>query len=230
MKKIKLVVLFSIILSCTALAQKNNGFIILNSGDTMKVKIKLSDGLMSKGTNLYDLQWKVHYFDSLNEYQSMKISELKELHFTLGDNYFKMVAFKNTMKVKDKNYVVPKYVMLYEIQKGRLSNYSYNYGDLSTYGNSTPIVVTNHTPSGFRQTTVNSNNRLLTAALLEGRLFLNVLILEGKEPEVITNRNFKKPLLKYLFECKDVTTKIENDSYSKKDLMKIVEQYNADCN
>lgn len=97
--------------------------------------------------------------------------------------------------------------MLYEVQKGTLSNYSINR----------PIKIENDDPLRF-----------LYQTNLSGR-FVNVLQIEGKQPIKVSNFKFRKPLLKYIATCKEVTSKIEKGEYGKYDLTKIVNEYNEVC-
>jgi hypothetical protein len=215
----KLSILFVLIAMCTSIyTHATNGYILLKTGEKIDVTIKISDGLLVPGTNFYDLQYGIKYYDKDDKKQKMKIALVKELYFKIDTNEYKMVCFKNTMKVRNKNYVAKSYVMLYEIQKGALSNYSYYYG---------PMYYTVVGPSMMHP----GGNHFSTYSIPINAdwIFLNVLQIEGKQPIKVTNRKFEKPILKYLATCKDVTTKIEKGTFGKSDLIKIVDEYNNEC-
>lgn len=214
----KSALLFILAIFCVkAFAQTSNGYILLNTGEKMEVTIKISDGLMVPGTTFYDIQWGIKYYDKEDKKQNIKLSLVKELHFKIDTNEYHMVCFKNTMKVKDKNYVAKDYVLLYLVQKGNLSNYSYYYGTM------------NYKVVGPSMNNGGRSMSLYSVPINADWIFLNVLQIEGKEPIKVTNRSFKKPLLEYLATCKDVTVKVENETYGEKDLIKIVDDYNELC-
>ena len=216
-KKLSILILL-IVLFTNNYAHASNGYILLKTGEKIEVTIKISDGLLVPGTNFYDLHYGIKYYDKDDKKQKMKLALVKELYFKLDTNEYKMVCFKNTMKVRNKNYVAKSYVMLYEIQKGALSNYSYYYG---------PMYYTVVGPSMMHP----GGNHFSTYSIPINAdwIFLNVLQIEGKQPIKVTNRKFEKPVLKYLATCKDVTTKIEKGTFGKSDLIKIVDEYNEVC-
>ncbi len=215
----KLSILFVLIAMCTSIyTHATNGYILLKTGEKIDVTIKISDGLLVPGTNFYDLQYGIKYYDKDDKKQKMKIALVKELYFKIDTNEYKMVCFKNTMKVRNKNYVAKSYVMLYEVQKGALSNYSYYYGAM----NYTIVGPSMMHPGG-------NHIAFYSIPMNTDRVFLNVLQIEGKQPIKVTNRKFEKPILKYLATCKDVTTKIEKGTFGKSDLIKIVDEYNEVC-
>jgi hypothetical protein len=219
--------LFLIIFVCFFVrsnGQTPNGYIVLNSGDKIDVTIKIKKNFLDSGTSFYALQWKIKYYDNFLRKQKIKISLVKELYFKIGTDEYRMVAFKNTMKIWDGNHLAPKYILLFETQKGSLSNYSFKYSDspkhvyspqFNSYG---PGV--GYTGGGYSYST----------SRYDYGNFINVLVLDGKPPIKLTKLKFKKPLLKYLANCKEVVTKIENETYGKKDLKTIVEEYNKVCN
>lgn len=217
MNKNLALLLFTFIFAINTFVKASNGHIILNTGEKLEVTIKISDGLMNPGTTFYDLQWGIKYYDKDDKKQNIKLSLVKELYFKIDTNEYQMVCFKNTMKVKDKNYVAKDYVLLYLVQKGNLSNYSYYYGTM------------NYRVVGPSMNNGGRSMSLYSVPINADWIFLNVLQLEGKEPIKVTNRSFKKPLLEYLATCKDVTVKIENETYGEKDLITIVDAYNTEC-
>jgi hypothetical protein len=218
MKKNLVFIVIIIILAVTNSLSAYNGYMVLNTGEKVEVTIKISDGLMAPGTTFYDLQWGIKYYDKEDKKQNIKLSLVKELYFKIDTNEYKMVCFKNTMKVKDKNYVAKDYVLLYLVQKRELSNYSNYYGTMN-YKVVGPSMMN---PGGNKLS-------LYSVPINADWIFLNVLQIEGKEPIKVTNRSFKKPLLEYLAACRDVTSKIENETFGEKDLIKIVEEYNNVC-
>lgn len=216
-KKLSILILL-IVLFTNNYAHASNGYILLKTGEKIEVTIKISDGLLVPGTNFYDLQYGIKYYDKDDKKQKMKLALVKELYFKIDTNEYKMVCFKNTMKVRNKNYVAKSYVMLYEVQKGALSNYSYYYGAM----NYTIVGPSMMHPGG-------NHIAFYSIPMNTDRVFLNVLQIEGKQPIKVTNRKFEKPILKYLATCKDVTTKIEKGTFGKSDLIKIVDEYNEVC-
>jgi len=217
--KIKIVFLFTLLVMCMSkYTHAFNGYILLKTGEKIEVTIKISDGLLVPGTNFYDLQYGIKYYDKDDKKQKMKLTLVKELYFKIDTNEYKMVCFKNTMKVRNKNYIAKPYVMLYEVQKGALSNYSYYYGAM----NYTIVGPSMMHPGG-------NHIAFYSIPMNADRIFLNVLQIEGKPPIKVTNRKFEKPVLKYLATCKDVTTKIQKGTYGKRDLTKIVDEYNEVC-
>ena len=227
MKKILALFALIMIASVSANAQKTNGYIILNSGEKIDVTIKISDGLLLQGTSLYALQWKIKYFDKEDKKHFLKPAQVKELYFKIDTSEYKMISFKNTMKVRDRNYIAKKYVMLYQVQKGQLTNYSYCYGNVGyTMHTMQPYSRGMGGANGISGATLVST----TIPMNTDRVYLNVLQLEGKPPIKVTNRKFKKPLLKYLTGCPEISTKLRNGSYDKSDLKALVNDVNTNCN
>ena len=194
-----------IVLSTNNYTHAINGYILLKTGEKIDVEIRISSTYM--GTNFEALTKGVKYYDKDGGRKYLELEFVKELYFKIDTNEYKMVCFKNTMKVRDENFIVKPYIMLYEVQKGTLSNYSINR----------PIKIENDDPLRF-----------LYQTNLSGR-FVNVLQIEGKQPIKVSNLKFRKPLLKYIATCKEVTSKIEKGEYGKYDLTKIVNEYNEVC-
>jgi len=93
-----------IVLSTNNYTHAINGYILLKTGEKIDVEIRISSTYM--GTNFEALTKGIKYYDKDGGRKYLELEFVKELYFKIDTNEYKMVCFKNTMKVRDENFIV----------------------------------------------------------------------------------------------------------------------------
>lgn len=196
----------------SCIAKPSNGYVLLNSGE--KINVYISDGGVTDNSETFSgLQWEIKYIDSLDKTRYLDLAIVKELHFSIDTEMYRMVCFKNDFKIaKSHSSYTHSYVMLYLVIEDELSLYSFFDSPVGRKTEYHGNVKTDYDfPIGM------------------GERKVHILKLKGKEPIKINNFKFKKPILEYLRSCNEVSKKIENDTYGRRDILLIVDEYNELC-
>ena len=206
MKKLFLVLFVGLILPFQLQAKRIEGKILLEN-DTVNVVFEIPYNLFSQEPNYKKLQYKVRYFDSIGLKKTLKPGEAREIRFIHNNVKIRMLSRPNSLAIEDV-YSFKSNIFLKLELDGVLKLFSYYTS------NSIPGVY--NSSSG---TTGTYTENIEKFVLQKGNG-------ELKQPKSLS---FRKDMADYLKDCPDLSHKIENQEFGKKDMSAIVIYYNANC-
>lgn len=205
MKRFSFWIVFVLILANEAEAKKIDGKIFFKN-DTLEVIFKIPINIFSKEINFEKLQYKIKYFDSAKNMVVIKPDQAEEIRFFYQAEEVRMLSRYSTRRLKSafsKNY---KIFLKLEID-GNIKLFKYYHTE------SSPLMY-------------NSSSELITEGISYqvDKCFLQK---GSQELAKIKGLTFRKDMMEYFNDCSELSQKIENKEYRKKDIESIVNYYNS---
>ncbi len=197
--KKNLVLLFLLVFGVAATGKEMPGYYINLSNDTVKVNFRIMMELFSNEINFSSVQCGVRIYNENRKKVLLKAEQMKEIHFDYKNKHYKFVSLPNTLQ-SCQCYNSSKF-LLQQISDGDLKLYSYHSHSQSMSGSA------NHHYSQ------------------------EINVLQKKDGSLFTVEYFffKKSMSEYLSDCPEIVTKINDKTYGRDDLMKIIADYNQNC-
>ena len=187
-------------------AKKAEGKILFEN-DTVDVIFEIPFRPFSQEPNYMKLQYKLRYYDSLGEINTLKPGEAREIGFYHENVWIRMLSRPNTLAIEDV-YSFKSDIFLKLELDGEIKLFSY--------------YTTNSFPGAFNPSTGSSvtyTDKVEKYVLQKGNN-------ELKQPKSLS---FRKDMAAYFHDCPDLSFKIENHEFGKKDLHAIIRFYNSNC-
>lgn len=213
----KLISITTIIVSlffASATAKKINkvkAYYISLTGDTIKGVLKLPISCGTHAVNLESLQRKILFTGKDSMQHKLKPNQVKEYGYILNGKQIVMRAVKN-------NYLVGnvlnlnKVIFVKLITDGKLKQYEYTFKRYSSGGG---FMATGPGIGG------NFNNGYVYRAK-------RVFVQKNNDDAILLHpKKMKSQLKGYINDCNEVQKKLEDDSYSFKNIPSLIQDYNS---
>jgi hypothetical protein len=206
MKKVFLIIIIGLISLNQLEAEKITGYFITKTNDTLKVTFKIPVNFFSQEPNFEKIQWKITYYDSINQKQILKPNMAKEIVFDYDGENIRMLSRQNNLGLIGSIFIDNSYVFLQLIKDGKLKLFKY--------------YKTNSSPGMYNSS---------TGAMTGGYSYTveKYIMQKGNEGLFKTRwLSFKKDMADYLSDCPELAKKIEDKIYGSDDIELIVDEYN----
>ncbi len=209
MNKNVILTLLFICFAITSFAAKIKGCFITNSGDTIHVVFRIPVGLFARTPNYEKLQWKITWFDSLNQAQTLRPGEVREYCFEYKSTPVRMVSMTNSLQASPSGFRHDQDIFLRLIIDGKLRLFKfYDYSGYVENNPESPDPILKETPGSIEIFLLQKSG---------GKVFQ-----PGKN-------DFGESLRDYLSECPMVVESINSSTCRGDDLYKLVEMFNEVC-
>lgn len=185
-------------------SEKKNieGVLVKKNGKTQKAKLVLTIGKFDNAIDMEEVQRGVTYVDADSSKKVVAPEEISEVRFTYDSTEYRMLSCPNKIKLGGGAFKAPKFIYLKLEQDGNLRLLRYYESTVST------------SPTGKEMKTVTR------------RYVLRKSNDEMIKPE---SEDFKKDMSKFFEDCQAMVFKISKNEFTKKDMVKMVRFYNAEC-
>jgi len=176
--------------------------------DTLDVILKIPINVFSKEIYYEKLQYNIKYYDSAKNKVVIKPDQVEEIRFIYQDEEVRMLSRYSTLRLESvfsKNYKI--FLKLQIDGKLKLFKYYHTESSPVIYNSSSEVMN-----EGF-------SNQVDKAILQKG----------DEELVRIKALTFRRDMMEYFSDCQEISQKIGNKGYRKKDIETIVNFYNSYC-
>jgi len=206
MKKIVLLILLGLFVN-KLYAKKVEGQIITQN-DTINVTFNIPMKLFTQEPNYERLQYRIKYYDSLNQKKILRPDQAKEIRFLHKNEEIRMLSRYNSLGFSSFFSMNSNIFLKLEIDgELKLFNYYYSENSPEMYNSATNTFTGANSYSIERYILQKGNGEL-------------------KRPKRLM---FRKDMMEYFSDCPELSQKIEMKELRKKDLEAIIRFYCLNC-
>jgi hypothetical protein len=205
MKIFPLLIVIVLMIANKIEAKKIGGKVIFMN-DTLDVIFKIPIYIFSKEINFEKLQYKIKYFDSTRDLVVIKPEQAEEIRFLYRNEEVRMLS-------RDSRHII----------KSVISNKSKIFLKLEIDGMIKLFTYYNTESSPVMH---NSSSELITEGI-SYQVDKCIIQKENQELVRINRLTFRKNMMEYFSDCPDISKKIADREYRKKDIETIVNHYNS---
>ena len=210
MRKVVLLIVLGIIFISEIEAKKIEGQILFKD-DTVDVIFKIPIDLLTQEIIYEKLQYKVKYFDFNGKKIKLIPDNAEEIRFKYNNEDIRMLSRYNSLDIGD-IFSMRTNIFLKLKVEGKLMLFEYHYTQKT--GSMSKGIPNDMTMPVGMSYPVERYNILQKG---DGEL---------KRPKGLS---FRKDMMNYFSDCPELSQKIENKEYKKRDLESIVRFYNSNC-